>query len=191
LQPGEFEDLFNALYFLWSLGSLALNCSLRRYGFYQGRPLLESCIPAQITALGIGAAKYFQLAVLALSEDFYVFSLLLSALLALLALHTSCAFLSILHGKHDILVTLGSYYVWLVMYQLPLGVTVLGIDVDWDLTGYVGVAVGAAIAGTGAGYVAYERATELEAEEQQRKAAFAQKQGRDPDVMEDTPMVGT
>lgn len=191
MQPGEFEEIFNALYFLWSLGSLTLNCTLRRLGFYQGRPLLESCIPAQITALGLGAAKYFQLAVLALSEDFFVFSLLISALLALLALHTSSAFLSILHGKHDTLVTLGSYYVWLLMYQLPLGVTVLGVDVDWDLAGYMGVTIGATIAGAGAGYLAYERATDLETEEKLRKAAFEQKQGRDPDVMEDTPMVGT
>lgn len=188
MQPGEFEDLFNALYFLWSLGSLTLNCTLRRLGFYQGRPLLESCIPAQITALGMGAAKYFQLAVLSLNEDYYIFSILISAVLALLALHTVSAFLGILIGKHDMLVILGSYYVWLIMYQLPLGVTVLGVDVEWDLYGYAGVTIGATVAAAGAGYVAYERATELEDEEKHRKAAFQQKQGKDS---EDTPMVGT
>jgi len=135
----------------------------------------------------MGAAKYCQLAVMALSEDYYVFSILISGLLALLALHTSSAFLSILHGKHDMLVLLGSYYVWLIMYQLPLGVTVLGVDVDWGFAGYAGVTIGGTIAAAGAGYVAYERATEMEEEEKQRKAAFEQKQERE----EDSPMVGT
>ena len=178
MEEGKFDDVFNITYFLWMLGSLTLNCTLRRLGFYEGRSLLESCIPAQITALGIGALKFMLLALEAFTEDWYVFSVGFAGVVALGALHTSSAFLGVLQHKHDRLVTMGSYYVWLIMYQLPLGVTVLGVDVEYTISNYAFITLAATFVTAGAGYIAYVRAGELESDSKEKKQAFANVSGK-------------
>ena len=137
-------------------------------------------------AIGMGAAKYCQLALFALHEDYYIFSILLSALTCLIALYTSTAFIALL-GKFDVLVLLGSYYVWLVMYQLPLGVTALGVDVNWDFSAYAGVTIAATLTSLGTGYIAYVRASDIETE---GKLSFERRKNPESEGREDSPMVG-
>jgi hypothetical protein len=48
MEISDFDAIFNISYFVWMIGSLIANLSLRRMGYYAGRVLVESSIPAQI-----------------------------------------------------------------------------------------------------------------------------------------------
>lgn len=169
LQSEELATVGSAIYCLWTLASLVLNCSLRRLGFYEGRPLLESCIPAQITAIGICSLKYF---LLVLEAGHHWLSFSLSSVLILASLYTTSSFLGILIQRYDRLVTLASFYVWLVMYQLPSGVTMLSVGVSYTFIHYVVIAVTGTMVTAGAGYVAYYRAEEMEGDSKEKKTAY-------------------
>ena len=169
LEPDELEGVASPLYCIWTLASLVLNCSLRRLGFYEGRPLLESCIPAQVTAIGMCSLKYL---FLTLESSRRLFPLMFSAILIVSTLHISAAFLGILLRRHDRLVTMGSFYGWLVMYQLPSGVLMLGVGVNYTFLHYVVISIAALLTTAGAGLVAYLRVQEIEADLKDKKTAY-------------------
>ena len=179
LEPAELAGVVSPLYCIWTLASLALNCSLRRLGFYEGRPLLESCIPAQVTAIGICSLKFL---LLTLESSQRLFPLLLSALLVASALHVSTAFLGILLRRHDRLVTMASFYGWLVMYQLPSGVLMLGVGVTYSLLHYTVISLAALFTTAGTGLVAYIRAREIEADLKDKKAAYETREDVDSQI---------
>ena len=46
MQAEEFDNLFKVTYFIWMLGSLFANMSLRKMGYYAGKIFVETSIPA-------------------------------------------------------------------------------------------------------------------------------------------------
>jgi hypothetical protein len=135
LTSSEYDSLFNGTYFIWMLGSLAFNLTLRKLGFYRGKVLLEPCIPAQISAFAYGAAKMLITAadIHTSGKDPYIGLLVLAVTVLMTAFLIASAFLSQLSAVHDSVVVLGSYYLWLVCYALPLGVWALtaGVHYSW------------------------------------------------------------
>jgi hypothetical protein len=129
----------NGTYFLWMLGSLSMNLTLRRLGFYAGRVLLETSIPAQITAFAYGAMKISYLIVDMYLSGFPLYSGLLAscAFVATVSLAAASAFLTEITNTYDLVVSLGSYYLWVICYALPLAVCVVNAGVNYTISHYI------------------------------------------------------
>jgi hypothetical protein len=138
LSKAEYDSIFNGFYFVWMLGSLVLNLTLRKLGFYKGKVLLETCLPAQISAFAYGAAKMLILSIEVHStgEDPYVGLLAVAAGVLGTSFVLNSAFLAQLCTSYDLVVVLGSYYLWLVCYALPLALSVVNSGVHYSWVNY-------------------------------------------------------
>lgn len=141
----EYDALFNGPYFLWMLSSLAFNLTLRKLGFYKGKVLLETCLPAQISAFAYGAAKMLvvSLDMHSSGDDPYIGLLTLVAFVLATSMAVNSAVIWHLCTSYDIVVVIGSYYLWLVCYALPLALCVVNAGVQYTWVNY-GVTVLAA-----------------------------------------------
>mmetsp|Transcript_12200 Transcript_12200/g.23140 ORF Transcript_12200/g.23140 Transcript_12200/m.23140 type:complete len:341 (-) Transcript_12200:66-1088(-) len=134
----EYDSLFNGSYFIWMLGSLSFNLVLRKLGFYKGKVLLETCLPAQISAFAYGAAKMLMLSieVHTSGKDPYIGLLALAVLVLSTSFAINSAFIGQLCLTHDLVVVIGSYYLWLVCYALPLALFVINAGVHYSWLNY-------------------------------------------------------
>lgn len=155
----EYDALFNGSYFIWMLGSLAFNLALRKLGFYKDKVFLEACLPAQFSAFSYGAAKMLMLSVEMHSsgKDPYVGLLALSGGVLAISLAVNSAFLQHLCTSHDLVVVIGSYYLWLVCYTLPLALFVINAGVHYSWLNYSVLMIAALGASVGVFIMTYSR----------------------------------
>ena len=116
-----------------------MNLTLRRLGFYAGRVLLETSIPAQITAFAYGAMKISYLTVDMYLSGYPLYTWLLTSctLIAIVSLSAASAFLTEITNTYDLVVSLGSYYLWVICYALPLAVCVVNAGVNYTISHYI------------------------------------------------------
>mmetsp|Transcript_31468 Transcript_31468/g.31157 ORF Transcript_31468/g.31157 Transcript_31468/m.31157 type:complete len:204 (-) Transcript_31468:45-656(-) len=115
-------------------GSLTLNLTMRRLGFYQGKVLLETSIPAQIAAFGYGGLKIcmYSIEMYISGYDFSIYLFIFSVIVITVSLSSVSIFLWYYSKQYDLVVVLGGYYLWLICYALPLGVLVVSGGVHYD-----------------------------------------------------------
>ncbi|CAG9315088.1 unnamed protein product [Blepharisma stoltei] len=130
----EFNNIINGSYFLWMCGSLTLNLTMRRLGFYQGKVLLETSIPAQIAAFGYGGLKIcmYSIEMYISGYEFSIYLFIFSVFVITISLSSVSIFLWYYSKQYDLVVVLGGYYLWLICYALPLGVLVVSGGVHYD-----------------------------------------------------------
>lgn len=116
------------------MGSLTLNLTMRRIGFYEGKVLLETSIPAQIAAFGYGGMKIcmYSIEMYVSGYDFSVYLFFFSILVIFVSLSAVSIFISYFAKQYDLVVVMGGYYLWLICYALPLGVLVVNGGVHYD-----------------------------------------------------------
>ena len=128
----QINHTLNYYYYAWMIISLAINLFLRKMGFWAGRVLVETSIPAQLAAFGYGSLK-----LICLNLDLYIqnkeFSpeeVLSFAAVAFVSLSCTSSFLKYLSHSHSgELVSIG-YYLWLICYCFPIGITLVNPGVE-------------------------------------------------------------
>ena len=123
----EFDEVFNVSYFVWMIGSMFANLSLRSMGYYAGKLFVETSIPAQIYIWYLAFLKIGFLSITAYITG-YLSSYQLMYMcftIALIAYCIATPFFNLLAESYNVAEVYSGYYIWLLSYGLPLAIGVV------------------------------------------------------------------
>ena len=131
--------VFDLYYYSYTACSLLFTLYFRRKGYFSGRIIVETGIPAQISSFAMAAVK-----VLWLSMDVYrsfndLLVMIICIGIAVGTLTVSSSFLTEFEKEHDLVIIMGGYYLWSLCYCLPLG-TFISAGVNHSMLNYVAIA---------------------------------------------------
>jgi len=123
----EFDEVFNVSYFVWMVGSMFANLSLRSMGYYAGKLFVETCIPAQIYIWYLAFLKIGFLSITAYMTGYLSSPQLIymSFIISAVAYCIAAPFFNLLTVTAKVSVVYSGYYIWLLSYGLPLAVGVV------------------------------------------------------------------
>lgn len=147
LESQDLDEILNGDYFMWMFGSLLLNLSLRKLGFYQGLPMIEVSLPGQIGAFGYGCIKvcFYSLEMYISSMPLSISLLLWCTVIGLVFLSASSAFVRLLSKKHNLVVVLGGYSIWSIVCGLPLALFIVKAGVHYTPGNYASILISACL----------------------------------------------
>ena len=131
--------------------NLVLNVFMRTIGFYAGKIVFELSIPAQIASFGFSSLKILCLMVDFYWEsnefDFFIFGCFL--IVVVIALVCSNSFIDYFRQKHSESIVFTFYYLWLLCYCFPLGITLVNAGVFYTFSHYFGLFLALGLIGYG------------------------------------------
>jgi len=141
VQQSQYDSVFNWKYFIWMVGSLLMNSSMRKLGFYKGRILLETCLPAQIATFGYASIKiaFYSIEMYFSGFSFSVLLFVCCLIISVVSLCSTGSFLSALWKHYDFVVILGAYYLWILCYTLSLAIFVVNAGVTYEYSNFIAI----------------------------------------------------
>ena len=120
--------------------NLVLNVFMRTIGFYAGKIVFELSIPAQIASFGFSSLESNEF-------DFFIFGCFL--IVVVIALVCSNSFIDYFRQKHSESIVFTFYYLWLLCYCFPLGITLVNAGVFYTFSHYFGLFLALGLIGYG------------------------------------------
>lgn len=132
----EIDHTVNYLYYSWMLISLFINLGMRRYGFWVGKTLIESSIPSQLATFGYGSLKIvmLNLDLLLQSKQASALEIANFSLISIFSLSLSTSFLKYMSNETTQEIAFLGYYLWLLCYCFPIGITLVNPGVPHSLS---------------------------------------------------------
>ena len=123
--------------------SLVLNLGMRNYGYYAGKIFIETSIPSQIATFG-----YISLKILCLNADLFLQGkemscgeILICCIISAISLTCASSFLYYFRKIHSDNIVYASYYLWLLCYCFPLGITLVNAGISFSLENYYALVI--------------------------------------------------
>lgn len=144
----EYQGVFDFYYYLYTFCSLLSTLAMRRCGFFSGKIMVETGIPAQVCSFAAAAFKIFWLSADVYKSMYTTLIMITCVGVGTFTLAVSNSFITELSKEHDLVIVMGGYYLWTICYCIPIGLFVKA-GVEFNALNYIAILVSGMLVLTG------------------------------------------